>query len=157
MIGAETGENYAVELLHGLPLHPVFGCFLLVTGQQDDSFTQFTDMPKSLDSEQIHGLFFAMQIDAQTSRVLSFVVDAKQQRRGYGSRCWNLFTSSACASGLQWVQLEVRSDNQDAIRFYERRGLSTSGKMKGFYHGDDGMLMSGPLKLPTIEVNRNQQ
>ena len=47
--------------------------------------------------------------------------------------------------GLTGVRLEVRADNQAAIRFYERRGLTVEGQLHEYYTDGLGLLMRGPM------------
>lgn len=41
--------------------------------------------------------------------------------------------------GKLW--LEVRSKNTGAIGFYQRIGMRIVGKVQGYYHGDDALIM----------------
>ena len=124
-----TGESYDVERLKKLPLDPKFGRWVLTDGSTD------------------YGIFWAMQLSEKCARVLAFSVSVDLQGSGWGANGWSRFSSVAKSLGIREVQLEVRQDNQTAIAMYHRRALRPKGVIRGFYRGNDGWLMRGPLRV----------
>ena len=122
-----SGESYRIERLRDLPLDGAFGRWVLSDGKNDQ------------------GILWVMRLSKNHARVLAFSVAGKLQGSGIGSKGWHHFALAAKASGIQSVQLEVRQDNIVAIQMYHRRGLRPKGYITGFYRGEDGWLMSGPL------------
>ena len=122
-----TGEAYGVERLRGLPLDGQFGRWVLSDGNYD------------------YGILWVMRLSSDCARVLAFCVDSELQGKGNGANGWRHFATAAKAFGIRKVQLEVRQDNTAAIRMYHRRGLRPKGYISGFYQGNDGWLMLGPL------------
>lgn len=54
-----------------------------------------------------------------------------------------LTASSTAGSGAAEIQLEVRADNEFAIRAYERMGFRAVGRRRGYYQdGVDAVLYS---------------
>jgi len=127
LILSTTGESYDIERLKKLPLHEKFGRLILTDGRRD------------------YGILWAMKLDDKCARVLAFSVDKKLQGRGLGRLGWKKFADEARRIGIEKVQLEVRQDNENAIRLYNRRGLEKVGQIIGFYRGSKGWLMFGPL------------
>jgi ribosomal protein S18 acetylase RimI-like enzyme len=125
-----TGESYSPERLAKLPLDEKYGIWVL---HPQDS------------SEQIQGLLWVMQLSKTRCRVLAFSVSRNLQGQGFGSVGWKLFINAASEAGIRSIQLEVRQDNFIALRMYEKRGLKPIGKILGYYRGNDGWLMLGPI------------
>ncbi|MGB2506316.1 MAG: GNAT family N-acetyltransferase, partial [Candidatus Poseidoniaceae archaeon] len=62
-----------------------------------------------------------------------------------GGQGWDMAVQAGQNEGLTGLRLEVREDNQGAIRFYERRGLSAEGELHDYYTDGVGLLMRGPM------------
>ena len=86
-----------------------------------------------------------MQLSKTRCRVLAFSVSRDLQGQGFGSQGWEYFIDAASKVGIRSIQLEVRQDNFIALRMYEKRGLKPIGKILGYYQGNDGWLMLGPI------------
>jgi ribosomal protein S18 acetylase RimI-like enzyme/predicted double-glycine peptidase len=72
-----------------------------------------------------------------TARLYNIAVDPSYQGRGLGVRLLKECELEAARRGCQKMVLEVREDNQGAIRFYEKHGYTILRTMPGYY--DDGM------------------
>ncbi|MBD18883.1 MAG: hypothetical protein CMB13_04530 [Euryarchaeota archaeon] len=83
--------------------------------------------------------------ESDTARVIGFGVDPMHQSKGIGSECWSILNRSVKAAGLTRITLEVRVNNDGAIRFYKKRGLQPIGWLRGYYPDALGILMSGPV------------
>ncbi len=129
LIRQTTGEVYNINRLRNLPLNEEFGRWVLSDGKND------------------LGILWAMKLSNNCARVLAFSVSLQLQGDGNGAEGWRHFARSAKASGIREVQLEVRQDNVAAITMYQRRGLHPKGYISGFYRGNDGWLMRGPLVI----------
>ncbi len=127
LIKSTTGESYDIERLKMLPLDPKFGRFILTDGDID------------------YGILWAMKMNGECARVLAFSIHTNLQGKGLGHMGWKKFADEAIRMGIKEVQLEVRQDNDSAIRLYKRRGLKIRGQITGFYRGTKGWLMFGPL------------
>ena len=84
-------------------------------------------------AEQIVGYM----IFDQTGHVYSTAVRPSQRRKGFARRLF-LYASEQ-SLGKLW--LEVRSKNTGAIGFYQRIGMRIVGRVPGYYHGDDALIM----------------
>jgi ribosomal-protein-alanine N-acetyltransferase len=73
----------------------------------------------------------------QTGHVYSTAVKPSHRRKGFGRRLF--LHASEQSFGKLW--LEVRSKNTGAIGFYQRIGMRIVGRVQGYYHGDDALIM----------------
>jgi ribosomal-protein-alanine N-acetyltransferase len=73
----------------------------------------------------------------QTGHVYSAAVRPSHRRKGFGRRLF--LNASEQSYGKLW--LEVRSKNTGAIGFYQRIGMRIVGRVEGYYHGDDALIM----------------
>ncbi len=73
----------------------------------------------------------------QTGHVYSAAVRPSHRRRGFGRKLF--LHASEQSLGKLW--LEVRSKNTGAIGFYQRIGMRIVGRVQGYYHGDDALIM----------------
>jgi len=86
-----------------------------------------------LTGEQIVGYM----IFDQTGHVYSAAVRPSHRRKGFGRKLF--LHASEQSYGKLW--LEVRSKNTGAIGFYQRIGMRIVGRVEGYYHGDDALIM----------------
>ncbi|HYQ60938.1 MAG TPA: N-acetyltransferase [Desulfatiglandales bacterium] len=73
----------------------------------------------------------------QTGHVYSAAVRPSHRRKGFGRK---LFLH-ASEQSYGKLCLEVRSKNTGAIGFYQRIGMRIVGRVEGYYHGDDALIM----------------
>jgi ribosomal-protein-alanine N-acetyltransferase len=73
----------------------------------------------------------------QTGHVYSTAVRPSHRRKGFGRKLFS--HASEQSYGKLW--LEVRSKNTGAIGFYQRIGMRIVGRIQGYYHGDDALIM----------------
>jgi ribosomal-protein-alanine N-acetyltransferase len=73
----------------------------------------------------------------QTGHVYSTAVRPSHRRKGFGKKLFS--HASEQSYGKLW--LEVRSKNTGAIGFYQRIGMRIVGRIQGYYHGDDALIM----------------
>ena len=121
----EAGENYSSELLKRLPLSLGTPNLLLKM------------------NNHIIGVFASLALNSHTVRILAFAIDSKFQRRGLGEKCWKIFISQIKKNGYKNIQLEVKSSNENAIGFYQQKGMRISGEISNYYKDEVGYLMLG--------------
>jgi len=72
-----------------------------------------------------------------SARVYSLVVDPACQGRGIARALLEAAEQAAAAKGCTTMRLEVRADNEAAIRLYRKAGYLPDGRVDNYY--DDGM------------------
>lgn len=86
---------------------------------------------------------FAVAPDAD---VQTIAVDPSAQGRGIGQQLLTHLLEAAAARHCSTMLLEVRSDNEVAIRLYERNGFTRISKRRDYYgSGVDAFVMSARL------------
>jgi ribosomal-protein-alanine N-acetyltransferase len=88
-------------------------------------------------AETDRGLAGYLMYDDREGHIFSMAVKPSYRKKGIGRL---MFTHARKhVKGRLW--LEVRSKNTGAIRFYERMGMKTIGKVPGYYETDDALVM----------------
>lgn len=135
---AQTGETYTPRSLASLPVPTWDGNLMLLEHGPDEALTE-------VGPDRLRGLLWTTPFQGVDLRVVAFAVEASLQGQGLGGQGWDMAVQAGQNEGLTGLRLEVREDNQGAIRFYERRGLSAEGELHDYYTDGVGLLMRGPM------------
>ncbi len=87
-----------------------------------------------------------------SARVYSLVVDPACQGRGIARALLEAAEQAAVARGCITMHLEVRADNETAIRLYGKAGYLQDGRVNNYY--DDGMAAQRLRKSIAFEINK---
>ncbi len=80
------------------------------------------------------------------ARILMLAVDTPYRRNGIGTGLITLFEQEAAKVKVNRIKLEVRVDNDEAIRFYRNHGYSISSLLPSYYNdGSDAYVMEKML------------
>lgn len=74
----------------------------------------------------------------EESHLLTLVVAADEQGKGYGKRMLNKMIQMAVSDNAKTMYLEVRSSNKIAIQLYHQRGFNELGIRKNYYPSEKG-------------------
>lgn len=85
-----------------------------------------------------YGGFMLVETDAH---ITTLGVAPGRRRRKLGTRILLALVERAIGRGARHLTLEVRATNTDAQELYERFGFSPVGKRKGYYQGEDAIVM----------------
>lgn len=84
----------------------------------------------------------------ESARLYNIAVDPSCQGRGYGAMLMDECEREAARRGCAVMTLEVRKDNEGAIKFYERRGYLFKRILPDYYEdGSAGLKMAKELDL----------
>lgn len=84
--------------------------------------------------------------DLLIGHVMNLAVDPPQRRRGLGAELLRAGLSYLKQLGAWRVELEVRTQNREAIQLYRKFGFSIERLVSHYYSdGDDAYLMALPL------------
>jgi ribosomal-protein-alanine N-acetyltransferase len=75
-------------------------------------------------------------IYAPEGHIISMAVRTSHRRKGTGTELFRYVLER-----VEALWLEVRAKNHGAIRFYEKMGMRTVGKVADYYEGDDALIM----------------
>jgi ribosomal protein S18 acetylase RimI-like enzyme len=97
--------------------------------------------------------FVLSQFGSRAVHLALLGVAKTYQRRGLGRKLLGWVEESAQVAGLFLMQLEVRSSNRQALRFYASLGYRETGRAAGYYSGmEDAIRLERDLAV-TREVN----
>jgi ribosomal-protein-alanine N-acetyltransferase len=85
-----------------------------------------------------YGGFMLIESDAH---IATLAVAPGWRRRKVGTTLLLALVERAVGRGARHLTLEVRATNTDAQLLYERFGFSPVGKRKGYYQGEDAIVM----------------
>ena len=78
----------------------------------------------------------------KTARILMLAVDRNHRRKGIGSALLNRFLMECRNENLMSVSLEVRTDNREAIEFYQKSKFQIISFVPHYYtNGDSAYVM----------------
>lgn len=68
------------------------------------------------------------------------------QRQGYGQKLIEKMITSAKENGCQYICLEVREHNGQAIKFYKKNGFQEIFNRSHYYGDENGIIMKKELR-----------
>ena len=92
------------------------------------------------DAGRILGYGGVMLIE-EDAHVTTLAVVPDVRRRRLGTRILLTLVEEAVDRGARHLTLEVRATNTNAQQLYERFGFAPVGKRKGYYAGEDAIVM----------------
>jgi [ribosomal protein S18]-alanine N-acetyltransferase len=94
--------------------------------------------------------FAIMHFGDDVAHLNLLAVAPEHRRQGLGSQLMDWLTTTAIEAGIFRINLEVRTQNEAARRFYERLGFAQLGVVQGYYQGREAALrMSRRLEITT--------
>ena len=100
-------------------------------------------------AEKLHkivGFIVGVKTNPETARILMLSVSEKQRRQGIGSTLLNHFLKEIYTQGTKHVELEVKINNNQAIKFYQKHGFNIIDTIPKFYqNGEDAYIMGRGL------------
>lgn len=88
------------------------------------------------------GALCGARLDGGRASVSLLAVDAPYRHQGVGSLLLSALDRACIMSGISTVQLEVRTTNAAAIRFYRNKGFAITEELPSFYNdGGSGYRM----------------
>lgn len=88
------------------------------------------------------GAICGSRLDGGRAAISLFAVSSTHRRTGIGTQLLESFRRRCMMDGYSTIQLEVRTTNLSAIRFYEKHGFVKTENLPHFYNdGGDGFRM----------------
>lgn len=81
----------------------------------------------------IVGFIIARIITGGELEILNFGILPEYQKQGFGSILWKHLLQKAFNHSVKTIYLEVRVSNDNALRFYRKRGFKVVMTRKNFY------------------------
>lgn len=99
--------------------------------------------------------FAAMEFKATRAHLILLASVARFRRQGVATKLLRWLEESAVIAGMDYISLEVRLNNQGAVKFYEAHGYSVEILKNGYYEGvEDAYRMRRDLIERDIAVRR---
>jgi [ribosomal protein S18]-alanine N-acetyltransferase len=85
--------------------------------------------------------YTGLELDGLRAHVTTVTVASQYRKQGIGMQLMDALTAEAGQRGVTEVRLEVGIRNRDARRLYRRFGFATIGVRRGYYPGEDALIM----------------
>jgi ribosomal-protein-alanine acetyltransferase len=114
-------------------------------------FTQFYESyPEgflvALNFDTIIGFLIGIKTTPNTARILMLAVKDAYRKKGIGSALLSRFLKEMKHQNITGVELEVRTSNQGALKFYQNQGFLLQGTLQQFYqNGENAYSMRKEL------------
>ena len=100
----------------------------------------------ALDNETIIGFLIGIKTSPDTARILMLAVKKTYRKQGIGSTLLMQFTNEMKHQEVTRVELEVRTSNKNALRFYQSKGFLLQATLQRFYqNGENAYSMRKEL------------
>ena len=82
-------------------------------------------------------------ISFEEAQVMNVAVHPNYRGRGFGTELFAKLIEEVKSRGATAITLEVRPTDESAIKLYEKFGLKSVGRRKGYYidNGEDALIM----------------
>lgn len=100
----------------------------------------------ALNQEMIIGFLIGIKTTPNIGRILMLAVTNSYRKQGIGSSLLTHFINEMKQQNVTSVELEVRTSNKKALRFYQARGFQLQEMLRGFYqNGENAYSMRKEL------------
>ncbi len=108
-----------------------------------ESMQSKTEFFVAIKNEMVAG-YIGISVIAGEGYITNVAVLPQYRKSGLGTMLLDRVISLRYQKDLQFVSLEVRVSNENAIKLYESLGFKTEGKRKGFYQNpkEDALIMT---------------
>jgi len=86
---------------------------------------------------KVVGFILGLKTNLKNARILMLSVSEAQRRQNIGSELLKQFLMKAAQQNIENIELEVRTDNIKAIKFYEKHGFKIIYKLPKFYQNEE--------------------
>lgn len=123
LVGISLGENY----------HPSF--YINLHNYWPEGFVVATL------NEQIVGFILATISDSKTARILMLAIYPHYRKKGVASILMDVIIKQCIRRNIKLIQLEVRTNNQQAIQFYLKRKFIIYKTLYNYYKNNDNAYL----------------
>ena len=88
-------------------------------------------------NHKIIGFLIGIKLKTNKTKILMISVEPRYQRQKIGESLLNEFIKITTKENIEVIELEVRTDNKKAIKFYEKNGFKIIQKINKFYQNDE--------------------
>jgi ribosomal-protein-alanine N-acetyltransferase len=88
-------------------------------------------------NHKIVGFLIGIKLKNNRTKILMISVEPLYQRQQIGEKLLNEFIKTTIERNMKTIELEVRTDNEQAIKFYEKNGFKIVEKIEEFYQSGE--------------------
>jgi ribosomal-protein-alanine N-acetyltransferase len=88
-------------------------------------------------NHKIIGFLIGIKLKTNKTKILMISVEPTYQRQKIGESLLNEFIKITTKENIEIIELEVRTDNKKAIKFYEKNGFKIIEKIYKFYQNNE--------------------
>ena len=93
-------------------------------------------------AHKIVGFIVTVKTKPDTAKILMLAVSKQHRRKKIGTMLLNELYKKILEENITAIELEVRTDNTTAIKFYEKHGFKIKNKLPNFYqNGEPAYVM----------------
>jgi len=93
-------------------------------------------------NDRVVGFLVGSKFSQTEARILILAIDEKYRHIGFGKALLDSFIKVCEMENLMSMRLEVRTDNDSAIKFYKKNGFVVTSTLRGYYSDlSDAYLM----------------
>ena len=97
-------------------------------------------------AHKIIGSIIGVKFNPQTAKILMLSVSEQYRNQNIGSALLTQFLKVILIENVRHIELEVRTDNKKAIKFYQKHGFKITQKITKFYqNGENAYTMTRRL------------
>jgi len=91
---------------------------------------------------KIIGFIVGLPLGQKNARILMLSISEKQRKQNIGSKLLEEFLKEVSLQNINNLELEVKTENRPAIKFYEKNGFQIKEEIKNFYeNGENAFIM----------------
>ena len=88
-------------------------------------------------NHKIVGFIIGIKLKTEKSKILMLSVEPDYRRQRIGGKLLKEFIKTTIKQNIGLVQLDVQTNNMQAIKFYEKNGFKIIDEMKDFYQNGE--------------------
>lgn len=92
--------------------------------------------------------YAGMWVTFDSAQITNIAILSEFQHQGWGQKLMNMILRKATENDCEFITLEVRVSNTNAISFYQKNGFINVNTKQGYYknNNEDAYYMVKPLK-----------
>ena len=88
-------------------------------------------------AHKIIGFIIGVKVNMKTAKILMLAILKPYRKQKIGTALLNQFLKEISIEGIKQIELEVRTDNNKAIKFYQKHEFKIIKKITKFYQNDE--------------------
>jgi len=86
---------------------------------------------------KIIGFIVGVIVSQENAKILMLSISESQRRNKIGSELLDQFIKETTLKNIKKIELEVKTDNDKAINFYQKHGFNITNELKNFYENGE--------------------